>query len=123
MESLSAGALDAESDLGLRAIDPEGYLLQHLRRGVRLDGRKCEETRPLLVQRGILGAQPSAMVRLGDTVVFAAVRLLVGTPSITQPDRGDVTFDFSILSERIDSKNKTRTETDVEAVLAKLMKR
>ena len=119
----SAVVVDSEADLGLRALDPERYLLQHLRHGLRLDGRECGATRPLSLRRGVLNAQPSAMVRLGDTVVFAAVRLLVGTPSVNHPDQGDVIFDCSILSERIDNRSKTRTETDVEAVLAKLMRR
>ena len=115
--------LDVEADLGLRALDPELYLLQHLRRGLRLDGRTPESARPLQTKRAVVSGQPSAMIRLGDTVVVAMVRVLVGTPGLSHPDRGDVTFDVSILSERLESRSKTRTESDIEALLHKLVER
>lgn len=65
------------------------HLVEALRKGVRMDGRKLDEFRKLTITRGTVAtAEGSAHVLCGDTEVIAGVKLDVGAPYPDKPDAG-----------------------------------
>lgn len=63
--------------------------------GVRLDGRGFAEHRTLnskqsFLSSGAQGVVGSSHVQVGSTAVACGVTLMVGVPSVAQPDAGDV---------------------------------
>lgn len=115
--------MQEEAAVGLQALDPEAYLLEHLHRGVREDGRSLASLPPVLTQIGLLSPSPSALVLLGRTTVVCAVKYLVGTPSINSADRGDVLFDVSVAKEKTEQHRKNALELQIESLLYKLLYR
>ncbi len=62
-------------------------ILELLKQGKRLDGRRLEEQRPLYIETGVIPkANGSARVRLGDTEVVTGVKIQPDKPF---PDLGD----------------------------------
>ena len=58
-----------------------------LERGVRLDGRRLDQVRSIEVQPGYVEkAEGSALVKLGDTMVLAGVKMDVTSPFPDTPD-------------------------------------
>ncbi|MCD6403499.1 MAG: exosome complex protein Rrp42 [Candidatus Aenigmarchaeota archaeon] len=67
----------------------EDYVLELIRDGRRVDGRKLDELRPVKVETGIIKrAEGSAKVSLGDTVVLVGVKLDIGEPFPDTPNQG-----------------------------------
>ncbi len=65
------------------------YVLSKLRDGERIDGRKLDEIRPIVIQTGLIAkAEGSALVKLGNTMVVAGVKMQPGEPFPDAPDQG-----------------------------------
>ena len=74
-EDEDVSLLDGEA---FRALYPREYLARFVKEGVRPDGRELGAARSVEVVGGAASASDgSAMVRIGGTVVIAAVRLIV----------------------------------------------
>ena len=76
-------------------------IINALKEGVRLDGRKLLDFRDLQVEvGGVKTAEGFARVKLGQTEVLAGVKLGVGTPFPDTPDEGviSVNCDLSPLA-------------------------
>lgn len=64
-------------------------LLSMYKKGMRPDGRKLHEYRKIdVITNYIPKAEGSALVRLGDTVALAGVKIGIGTPYPDTPDEG-----------------------------------
>lgn len=67
------------------------HVLKYLLKGLRYDGRKMDEFRPVTVESGVShAAEGSARVRIGDTEVLAGVKLGVETPYPDTPAQGNL---------------------------------
>jgi len=67
----------------------EKYALELIMKGMRADGRKFDEFRPIeIIPNIIKKAEGSAQVRFGDTEIIAGVKLNVGTPFADTPNEG-----------------------------------
>jgi len=66
------------------------HVIDLLGKGMRLDGRKpLEYRKPLKVSYGVsVNAEGSARVQIGETVVFAGVKLAIEQPYPDTPDEG-----------------------------------
>jgi len=65
------------------------YLIKLAKEGRRVDGRKFDEYRPIKIQKGIIRmAEGSARVELGNTMVLAGIKMLLGEPYPDSPDKG-----------------------------------
>lgn len=65
------------------------YIVSHLIRGSRLDGRKPDEYRNIEIETGpIEQAEGSARVRIGGTEVMVGVKLSAGEPFPDTPNEG-----------------------------------
>ncbi len=65
------------------------HIVSALRKGIRMDGRKLDEYRPVSVEVGCLkNGEGSARVTCGDTQVLAGVKLSIGTPYADRPESG-----------------------------------
>lgn len=66
-------------------------LLTMLSRGLRLNGRRLDELRPIsIVTDYISNADGSALVKLGNTQVLVGVKLEIGTPFSDTPNEGNL---------------------------------
>lgn len=64
-------------------------ILDMLSSGLRVDGRKLEDLRPIEIRcHGVSNAEGSAEVRLGKTLAIAGVKTIIGTPFADTPDMG-----------------------------------
>lgn len=67
------------------------HVLKLLDKGVRLDGRKPLDYRPVSVEYDVSGsAEGSARVKIGDTEVITGVKMEVFTPYPDSPDEGSL---------------------------------
>jgi len=74
------------------------HLVRALTKGVRYDGRKLLEYRPITVEYGVsASAEGSARVRIGGTEVLAGVKLDVGEPYPDTPDQGNLMVNAELL--------------------------
>jgi exosome complex component RRP42 len=68
------------------------HIAKLLTKGVRADGRKLDEQRPIKVETNyVRSAEGSARVQLGNTDVLVGVKMLVGTPFGDTPNSGVLT--------------------------------
>ena len=75
----------------LSAIAPEEAYRQFLGSDLRPDGRALMEVRKTTVQSGVFPNTPgSAIAKLGDTKVAAAVTLQIGKPADATPKQGEI---------------------------------
>jgi exosome complex component RRP42 len=77
------------------------YILKHVERGMRLDGRKADESRKIEIEvNPIEQAEGSARVKIGNTEVIAGVKIDVGEPFPDTPEKGVliVNSEFSPLA-------------------------
>ncbi len=78
--------------------EQKDYILNFLEQGVRFDGRKLEEYRPIKVERGFSeNAEGSAKVTIGNTEVLAGVKLSVDEPYPDTPDGGTMMINVELL--------------------------
>ncbi len=67
------------------------HILKYLEKGLRYDGRKMDEYRPITVQYGVSHmAEGSARVKIGKTEVIAGVKLGVEEPYPDTPAQGNL---------------------------------
>ncbi len=77
------------------------YILNHITKGMRLDGRKLDESRKIEIEKNpIENAEGSAKVKMGNTEVIAGVKIDVGVPFPDTPNEGVliVNAEFSPLA-------------------------
>lgn len=73
-------------------------ILASLERGIRIDGRKLGEYRPISITLGyIKKAEGSALVKIGDTMVLAGVKLEEGEPFEDMPNQGNLIVNVELL--------------------------
>ena len=74
------------------------HIVKLLSKGVRPDGRKFDERRPLTIQTNyIRSAEGSARVQLGDTDVIVGVKMMVGAPFADTPNTGVLTTNAELI--------------------------
>jgi exosome complex component RRP42 len=67
------------------------HLLKQLATGVRYDGRKFDELRPVSITYDVsASAEGSAQIKIGDTEIIAGVKMEVSTPYPDSPDTGNL---------------------------------
>lgn len=65
------------------------HISSALAKGVRLDGRKLDEFRPIEIEVDVVkNAEGSAKITCGETVMIVGVKLGLGTPFPDRPDDG-----------------------------------
>lgn len=66
--------------------------------GIRRDGRRLDEYRQVSIETGLSStAHGSAKVTVGDTIIFAGVKMEVGTPYADTPDEGSLMVSAELL--------------------------
>lgn len=79
--------------------DRRDHMIKGLSQNVRFDGRKTDEYRKVKVEYGISkNAEGSAKVTIGDTVVIAGVKMMVGKPFSDTPDEGVLMVGAELLA-------------------------
>jgi len=74
------------------------YSTKLISEGRRLDGRKFDQYRDIVIEKGLVGpADGSARVRFGNCEVIAGVKLSVGTPFPDTPDKGALMIEVEFL--------------------------
>lgn len=74
------------------------YITKLLAKGLRTDGRKFEEIRPLTIETNYIGsAEGSARVKLGNTEVVVGVKLILGEPFPDTPNSGVLTTNAELI--------------------------
>lgn len=74
------------------------HIAKLLDKGMRTDGRKFDEMRPLKVETNFIGsAEGSARVRLGSTEVVVGVKLILGEPFADTPNTGVLTTNAELI--------------------------
>ena len=77
----------------------EDYVVELIKKGIRLDNRKMEEYRkPIVVELGISkNADGSARARIGETEVIVGIKLAVDKPYPDTPDQGSIIVGVELL--------------------------
>lgn len=74
------------------------HIIENLKKGVRPDGRKPNDFRKLTVERGnFMTAEGSSRVTLGNTEVFAGIKLSLDKPYPDSPDQGTLMVGVELL--------------------------
>lgn len=74
------------------------HLLSALAQNSRFDGRKLEEYRSVRVERSVSEtAEGSARVHIGNTDIFAGVKLSIGEPYPDTPDEGSLMIGAELI--------------------------
>lgn len=67
----------------------EKYALELLEKGMRIDERKFDEFRKIVIEKNVAKkAEGSASVKIGETHVIAGVKINIGTPFEDRPNEG-----------------------------------
>ena len=78
--------------------DIKEHIRNSLKQGVRLDGRKLDEIRPLSIETGFLStAEGSAKVKMGDAEVIAGVKMAIESPFPDTPEDGVLMVNAELL--------------------------
>ena len=76
----------------------EQHVRDTLNKGSRLDGRKLDQIRPIMVERNLVKtAEGSARVKFGDCEVIAGVKLSIGTPFMDTPEDGALMVNMELI--------------------------
>lgn len=76
----------------------KSHIEEALAQGVRLDGRKLDEMRPITIETGIVGnAEGSAKVVCGETEILAGVKLTLGKPFPDRPENGALMVNAELI--------------------------
>ncbi|HUV61619.1 MAG TPA: exosome complex protein Rrp42 [Thermoplasmata archaeon] len=74
------------------------HIVKLLSKGMRIDGRKFDEIRPITIEKNyIMSAEGSARVHLGNTDVIVGVKLIVGQPFGDTPNKGVLTTNAELI--------------------------
>ena len=97
------------------------HIIKLLGRGMRGDGRKFDEMRPLTVEKNfVMSAEGSARVHLGNTDVVVGVKLIVGQPFADSPNKGVLTTNAELIplaSENFESGPPGRESIEIARVV------
>ena len=97
------------------------HITKLLSKGMRIDGRKFDEPRPLTVEKDFVqSAEGSARVHLGDTDVVVGVKLMVGQPFADTPNKGVLTTNAELkplASEAFESGPPDQRSIEVARVI------
>ncbi len=75
----------------------KSHIIKGLEENLRFDGRKPLDMRKIEVKYGISkNAEGSASVKIGDTEVFAGIKLSIGTPYPDRPEEGALMVDAEL---------------------------
>lgn len=75
-----------------------GHMVAAIESGVRRDGRKLDEFRPILIETDVSStAHGSARVTCGNTIIVAGTKMEVGTPYSDTPDEGSLMIGAELL--------------------------
>ncbi len=78
--------------------DLRNQVINYLSKGMRFDGRKLNQFRPVAVQYGISEtAEGSARVKIGNTEVLAGIKLSVEKPYPDTPEQGNLMVGAELL--------------------------
>jgi len=78
--------------------DLKSHMLKTLEKGLRYDGRKLDEFRPVSVETGMIKtAEGSARVKIGETEVLVGIKTEVGTPYPDSPNEGTIMVGVELL--------------------------
>ncbi|CAL9060520.1 uncharacterized protein LOC135678163 [Musa acuminata AAA Group] len=89
---LAAGEMEVEA---YRRLFPLPFYERHLLDSVRPDARPLHRARDTSIALGpVASADGSALVKIGDTTMLAAIKLEVMTPSADAPDEGSLAIEF-----------------------------
>ncbi|MHB8603983.1 MAG: exosome complex protein Rrp42 [Thermoplasmatota archaeon] len=74
------------------------YIFNLAKDGKRVDGRAFDQYRPVQITTGMIDqAEGSARVKLGNTDVFAGVKMAIGTPYPDSPNDGTLTTSAELI--------------------------
>jgi len=74
------------------------HISKLLAKGIRIDGRKFDEMRPLKIEASYIGsAEGSARVTLGKTQVVVGVKVILGEPFPDTPNTGVLTTNAELI--------------------------
>jgi exosome complex component RRP42 len=74
------------------------YLVKLGKNGSRIDGRKFEDYRPVVIEPGFISkAEGSARVKLGNTQIVAGIKMDVGEPYPDTPESGVLTTSAEMI--------------------------
>ncbi len=74
------------------------HIRNSLKKGVRLDGRKLDELRPVELETDVLStAEGSAKVKFGDAEIFVGVKMALEKPYPDTPDDGVLMVNAELL--------------------------
>ncbi|MBW2999200.1 exosome complex protein Rrp42 [Candidatus Woesearchaeota archaeon] len=74
------------------------HLLESLKKGARIDGRKFDEYRDVVVETGVSKtAEGSARVKIGETEVIVGIKLGIEKPYPDTPDEGTMMVNAELL--------------------------
>jgi exosome complex component RRP42 len=74
------------------------HVRNSLKKGVRLDGRKPLEVRPIIVETGFIStAEGSARIKFGDADVIAGVKMAIEKPFPDTPEDGVLMVNSELL--------------------------
>ncbi len=97
------------------------HITKLLSKGMRVDGRKFDEPRPLTVEKDFVqSAEGSARVHLGDTDVVVGVKLMIGQPFADTPNKGVLTTNAELkplASESFESGPPDQRSIEVARVI------
>ena len=76
----------------------QDHIAKLLSKGIRVDGRKFDEMRPITIDKGFIkSAEGSARVHLGNTDVIVGVKMIVGQPFPDTPNKGVLTTNAELI--------------------------
>jgi exosome complex component RRP42 len=97
------------------------HIARLLTKGIRGDGRKMDEMRPLTIETNYIGsAEGSARVKLGETDVVVGIKLMVGEPFADTPASGVLTTNAELIpmaSETFEGGPPDRESIEVARVV------
>lgn len=78
--------------------ETRAHVIRCLTKGVRYDGRKATDFRPIHIETGVsASAEGSAMVSVGNTQVMVGVKLALEKPYPDRPDEGNIMVNAELL--------------------------
>lgn len=97
------------------------YLIQGAELGCRIDGRAADEYRPVELETNILShANGSASVRMGDTFIVCCVKMEVGKPLLSGPDKGRVEINVECYPTATFNRNEKSAHQVAECLQSTL---
>ena len=86
------------SNINISSTLKKESIMNALEKGIRIDGRKPTDYRPISITLNYAKkAEGSALVKLGDTMVLAGVKLEEGEPFPDMPDQGNLIVNVELL--------------------------